>query len=176
MRIALLVALAVSMVAPSYPAAAQVAPTTPLPCADTIGGGDPPFSGYAKVLDQVWLPTRRALGSVRLVDPPAPSARWWSKQGLVVRAKATFTLTVPKAWRGRLAIGWGSPAQPSEMVTVSRCDVGGTWLAYAGGYWVSKPACVPLIVQSARHRKIVHVGVGAACRGQAPPPTHVPPE
>ena len=174
MKIVVLAAVALAVVTPASPASANpVASTTALPCDQSIGSNGPPFDGFAKVLGKVWLPTRHALGSVRLVDPPAPTARWWSKQGLVVRAKTTFTLAVPKAWRGRLAIGWAT--QPSERVTVAGCDPGGKWLAYAGGYWVSEPACVPLVVESNQLRKVVHIGVGAACRGQSPPPTYVPP-
>jgi hypothetical protein len=178
MRSALLAAVALAFLAPVDPAVASaVAPSTPLPCAQVIGSEDAPIDGYGKVLDKVWLPTRRSLGSVLLVDPPTPTTRWWSKQGLIIRAKTAFTLTVPKAWRERLAIGWGSPAQPSERITVADCDPspGVKWLAYAGGYWVNEPACVPLIVQAGRQRKVVHIGVGKACPGESPPPTFVPP-
>ena len=174
MRILSLAAVALALVAPSGAAAKPAGSTAALDCSQFIGADGPPIDGYAKVLGVAWLPTHRALGSVRLVDPPTPTARWWSKQGLVIKAGSTFTLAVPDAWQGRLAIGWGSPAQPSEEVTVSGCDSGGRWLAYAGGYWVSEPACVPLVVESGRRHKTVHIGVGAPCRGQTPPPTYVP--
>ena len=145
-----------------------------LRCTDLIGAPAlRDLTGYAAVLGRVALPTGRALGAERQPDSTAPATTYWAKQGLVVRSGARLKVVVPRAWRGRLAIGWGSPARPTQRLVVPGCEGGtapGGWLAYAGGFWVKAPACVPLIVEAGHHRQRVHVGVGAACPGQDPPP------
>lgn len=147
---------------PTAANAETVVPTTPLPCNQVIDTSGPPYSGWTKVLGKVWLP-RHTLGS-GTTDDVADGERHWFKQGLAIRAGSTLTLTVPDAWRGRLAIGWGSPAQPSEQVTIDGCRYArGKWLAYAGGYWVDRPACVPLVVSSGARRTTVHIPLGEDC-------------
>src|SRR5207244_2529360 len=103
-----------------------------------------------------------------------PGARLFAKNGLLIRAGASFDLVVPSGWEDRFAIGWGSPPTRATHVVVSGCDAGGVgikWLAFAGGYWVRRAACVPLIVQTTHKSRTVHIGVGAPCRGQRTPPT-----
>ena len=46
---------------------------------------------------------------------------------------------------------------------------GGKWLAYAGGYWIDHPACVPIIVRTGGKQQTVHIGIGTPCPGQQPP-------
>jgi hypothetical protein len=122
------------------------------------------------VLGRVALTTNRALPAGPSGESD-PATRLYAKNGLVVASDSTFQLVVPRAWRSRVAIGWGSGAPHVARFVIPRCDGGGAaWLAFAGGYWARDRACVPLLVQ-ARHRTVrVHVGVGAACPGQQPPP------
>ena len=160
---AILVGALVAVGVPGAAAAESVVPleTAALPCAQAIGIGNAPGATTAKVLNKVGLPRRTISSGGTTEFPEAP--RHWFKQGLVIRG-STFTLTVPDAWREHLAIGWGSPAQPSERVTVDGCTWGSAnWIAYAGGFWVDKNACVPLIVEAGGHRKTVHVSLGKSC-------------
>jgi hypothetical protein len=94
--------------------------------------------------------------------------RLFAKTGLVIRPGTTFELIVPARFTSRLSIGWGTP---SHRVVVSHCvgTGGGRWLAYAGGYWIDHPACVPVIVRAGGKQQQVHIGVGTACPGQRPP-------
>jgi hypothetical protein len=149
-----------------------------LPCGDQIDSqATPRLSGFATVLGDVALPTGKALGAVRLADTD-PSARYWAKQGIVVKAGAAFEMIVPPQWLGRLSFGWGSPATRTTHLIVSDCQwTAGPaqqgrrapWLAFAGGYWVRDPACVSLVVKAGARTQRVRVGVGAACPGQSPP-------
>ena len=96
--------------------------------------------------------------------------RLFAKTGLVIRAGTTFELIVPAPFTKRLSIGWGLPSRPHHRVVVNSCpDLGGGWLAYAGGYWIDHPACVPIIVRAGGKQQQVHIGVGKACPGQRPP-------
>jgi hypothetical protein len=96
--------------------------------------------------------------------------RLFAKTGLLIRPDATFELIVPAPFTSRLSIGWGSPGIPSHRVLVDNCaDTDGAWLAYAGGYWIDYPACVPVIVRAGGKQQEVHIGVGTACPGQRPP-------
>ena len=97
--------------------------------------------------------------------------RLFAKTGLLIKPDATFELIVPASFTSRLSIGWGSPGIPSHRVLVDNCadiggDTGGAWLAYAGGYWIDHPACVPVIVRAGGKQQEVHIGVGTACPGQ----------
>jgi hypothetical protein len=96
--------------------------------------------------------------------------RLFAKTGLLVRPGTTFELIVPGQFASRLSIGWGAPGTPSHRVLVGNCaGTGGGWLAYAGGYWVDHPACVPIIVRAGGKQQQVHIGIGTACPGQRPP-------
>jgi hypothetical protein len=104
--------------------------------------------------------------------------RLFAKTGLVIRPGSTFDLIIPAPFTNRLSIGWGLPGTPSHGVVVNNCpNRGGGWLAYAGGYWIDHPACVPIIVRAGGRQQQVHIGVGKACPGQRPPqgPTHALP-
>jgi hypothetical protein len=96
--------------------------------------------------------------------------RLFAKTGLVIRPGTTFELIVPARFTNRLRIGWGTPGTPSHRVVVNNCsNPGGGWLAYAGGYWIDHPACVPIIVRAGNKQQEVHIGVGTPCPGQRPP-------
>jgi hypothetical protein len=43
------------------------------------------------------------------------------------------------------------------------CAVDCGWLAFAGGYWVDAPACVPIVVRSQGREARARVAVGVAC-------------
>jgi hypothetical protein len=97
--------------------------------------------------------------------------RLFAKTGLVIKPGATFELIVPAPFARRLSIGWGLPGMPSHRVVVNSCpNPGGKWLAYAGGYWIDHPACVPIIVRAGGKQQTVYIGLGTPCPGQQPPP------
>jgi hypothetical protein len=144
---------------------------TTLTCARAIDGGPPP-SGYATVLDVVALPTRDALGASDSGDPTTPAL--FAETGLLVRAGRSFDLVVAPQPDNDVAIGWSNRSfRPGPRFTVPPCpDTYGTgWLAYPGGYWADRPLCLPLTVRADGREEQVHVGVGTACPGQAPPPS-----
>jgi hypothetical protein len=96
--------------------------------------------------------------------------RLFAKTGLLIRPGTTFELIVPARFTSQLSIGWGAPGTPSHRLLVDNCaSTGGGWLAYAGGYWIAHPACVPVIVKAGGKEQEVHIGVGTACPGQRPP-------
>jgi hypothetical protein len=147
-------------------------PATRLDCNKVVGSQRALNAGRTAVLGAVGLTTGRALqvGSSGAADP---TARWFAKDGLLVSGRS-FELVVPNAWRNRLSFSWGDGNTPrTQRLRVVGCKPvppQERWLAFVGGYFVPKPACVPVIVKTARASRRVHIGVGAPCRGQAPPP------
>src|SRR5262245_976402 len=72
-------------------------------------------AGYRVVLGVVSAPPA-ALPSVVHVPAFSPFP-YWRKAGMVIRASGKpVTVSVPKAWRRRVRIGWGNPASPSTVV------------------------------------------------------------
>jgi hypothetical protein len=149
-----------------------------LPCQDVIGAPEHPDPGYTIVLGRVALPTGYALQAAPSGEDDS-NTRLFAKQGLLVKPGSTFELIVPDEWKGRLTIGWGSPAQRTARLEVRGCQskssMATQWLAYAGGYWVRDPACVALIVKAAHKMQRVRIGVGEACPGQDPAHQSLPP-
>ena len=96
--------------------------------------------------------------------------RYWRKQGLVVREGAgPVTISVPPAWRGRVAIDWGNAGNggPFASVAFPRCGSNGrTGRAYVGGFSLVTPsACVPLLVRAGGRTATVLFGIGRRCPG-----------
>ena len=150
------------------PPNAGQAPSTPtvsgsVPCDQAIDAPVELPPDFVVVLDSVALPVGRTLQ----VNPAGSESELplFAKHGLVVRADATVELRVPSDWETRVQVGWGSPAAPGRVVTVSACPARGQapWLVYAGGYWVDSPACFPLIVRAQGRATQVRIGVGEDC-------------
>lgn len=152
-----------------------------LGCQDVIASEATPPSGSSIILDSVALPTGRALQA----SPSGvsdPNEKLFAKDGLLIRRGASFDLVVPEAWRGRLAVGWGSLSKPTShlhvpgcrptqrMPSSSRWALSDDWLVYPGGYSVSQAACVALVVRAGQTEQTVLIGVGAPCPGQSAPP------
>jgi hypothetical protein len=148
-------------------------PGTPtLTCGDYIGT-DPPIPGM-RIVDRVVAlpaaPRLAALGTAR-TGSADHAVRLFAKWGLSIRTGATFTLAVPPRLARVASIGWGSSVKPTRTLTVRSCGAGhARWLAYAGGYFVRHPLCLPLVVRTDGTRSLVHIGVGVGCPGQRPPP------
>jgi hypothetical protein len=158
---------------PRGPAMSSAAPTggSVLACGNYIDG-NAPVASLQTVLGVVALPASPgypALGTSLSGDGNG-ALRLFAKTGLVIKPGTTFELIVPARFANRLSIGWGLPGTPSHRVAVNNCsNPGGGWLAYAGGYWIDHPACVPIIVRAGSKQQEVHIGVGTPCPGQRPP-------
>jgi hypothetical protein len=98
--------------------------------------------------------------------------RYWQKHALFIRdGHQAVTITVPQAWRNRVAITWGVNAGivstlrlPGTLLTPG-CPAGPlTWNGYAGGFYLrSASACVPLVFAVGRRSAVARVGVGRRC-------------
>jgi hypothetical protein len=150
-------------------------------CQDVISSVRAPESDLSIVLDRAALPTINAL-QANASGESHPSARLFTKSLIMIRRGASFDLVVPDEWRGRLIIGWARQGRRGSHVRVPGCRPTHTlnpirdtddWLGYALGFWVSEPACVPLIVRAGQAESTVRVGLGASCPGQGPPPSPV---
>ncbi len=132
-----------------------------------------PTASLQIVLGVVALPTSPGYPALQTaLTGDAGSGRLFAKTGLLVKPGTTFELVVPADYTDQLGIGWGgAPSAPTSKLTVAECPNpgGADWLAYAGGYWIDHPACVPLIVKAGGKEQQVHIGLGTACPGQLPP-------
>ena len=144
-----------------------------LECDQAIGKVGVPPQDYEIVLDAVALPTADAATRALQAGPGSDGGvgdGWlFAKTGLLVRGTKASTLDVPNSERGRLLIGWGSPAHPTEHLTVAQCGHDDQWLAFAGGFWVPTAGCVAVDITAGSVVRRVMIGVGAPCDGQQPP-------
>jgi hypothetical protein len=135
-----------------------------VPCEDVIGTVAAPDPDLTVIDAAVALPAPAPLQASPVTI--TFGAALFAKSGLVVRRRARVSLRVLAPAAGRAWIGWGSPANPGQQAVVDGCDSAGAWLAFASGFWVRKPMCVPVGVQVARgveHR--VEIAVGTPCPG-----------
>lgn len=121
------------------------------------------------VLGVVALPASPAYPALQTARTGG-SPRLFAKTGLFAKPGVRFTISVPTRLVHRVHIGWGNPAPLSRTVVVPSCQgIAGEWLAYAGGYWVDRPACIAVVVRAKSGSRSVHVGLGKPCPGQRPP-------
>jgi len=153
---------AVAVLAAHAAATTERVPT--IPCTDVVGQAKTPRdSGYRVVLDVVSAPPARLMQVVATGERPWA---YWRKAGLVVRAGgSTVAVSVPRAWRSRAAVMWGSSG-PVPALRIAACpSPAGVWNAYAGGFLIrTRRECVPLTFTVAGRSKTIRFGVGGACR------------
>jgi hypothetical protein len=140
--------------------------TDVVPCSIAIRHSQRPTAvrGLHLVLGRVWMPAR----TVQL-GRAAPGWDRFAKIGLVVHAGPPLLLEVPRHWRGVYALEYApkhvqTVADGSTRLSVHACATTlGAWSAYAGGYVVKRPMCVPLIVRANRRTATVHIAIGRSC-------------
>jgi hypothetical protein len=147
-----------------------------LVCNQAIDHSDPASTGLHVVLGVVALPTAPNHETLQTSRTGMHGRlRLFAKTGLVIKPHTRFELVLGARQRRRMAISWGNAdtSPPRGRLIVNDCGRGETtgskWLVYAGGYYVSHPACLPLVVVAGGRRQRVRIGVGAPCPGQRPP-------
>jgi hypothetical protein len=87
---------------------------------------------------------------------------YWRKAGLLVRGNARdVTISVPPAWRTRVAITWGDSGVVSSL-RIAPCSTH-RWNVYTGGFYVRKPACVPLVIRVGTRTTETRFAIGRPC-------------
>ena len=110
------------------------------------------------LFDSVAVPQRSLLQVARA----GGRLPYWRKAGLLVRANTRdVTISVPLAWRTRVAITWGDSGVVSSL-RVAACATH-RWNVYTGGFYVRRPACVPLDIRVDTRTTRVRFGIGRAC-------------
>jgi hypothetical protein len=148
---------------------AQMAPADPsrtVSCREVILAVKFPYKdSYRLVLGVVSAPPtylRQVLPSGNEVWP------FHRKAGLVVTGRVPVRISVPKAWRSRVAIMWGNKPGFFRSLRIAGCPPQQgvrKGRAYAGGFYLkSRAACVPLIFQVGKRTATVRFGLGRACR------------
>jgi hypothetical protein len=101
---------------------------------------------------------------------PTESTPWtfFSKWGLVIRAGAggDVSVTVPAAWRRRVAISWGNNQhRVFHTLRFRRCaGDAARGSVYAGGFFLRRAAeCVPLRVRVGTRTRLVWFGIVRRC-------------
>jgi hypothetical protein len=125
------------------------------------------------VLRRVWLPK----ASVNFGWPRKPNARGterFLKHGIIVTAGSPVTLRIPTSAYSIYAFDFDS-THAANTVAANRTELiihpcppreslsGAT--AWPGGYLVTRPACVPLIVAADGHSTEIRLALGRRCHG-----------
>ena len=157
---------------PSSPVASRRVPAEAaaggtVSCADVIGTVSAPDPDLTVIGDAVAVPAatgRSGPLQVSADHDDGTGAKLCAKSGLVVRRGAEVRLRVLAPAAGRAWIGWGSPGVVGRHALVDGCDGSGAWIAFAGGYWVRSPMCVPVGIRVAGGvEQRVNIPVGAPC-------------
>jgi hypothetical protein len=142
-------------------------PQRTIPCGDSIQIVQFPYpgkSGLMTVLGAVSVPGA-PLG--RANGPRETAWPYFAKQGIVVKSGASVTITVPRAWRERVAISWGNNVhRVFHTIRIAACaHIPRRGYAYPGGFYLRRPsACVPLIFVVGGRRQEIWFGIGRSCR------------
>jgi len=150
-------------------------PAAVVRCGTSVGSSTEAGKDRTVVLGRVGVTTRQTLQVSRSGETD-PSAALFAKDGLLVKENLPVQLIVPRAWRNRLSIEWGNSGL-TDHLRVERCPGSEgrgafnseepgphlPWNAWAGGYFVPKASCVPLIVKAGGVTRRVRIGVGTRC-------------
>ncbi|BCJ40562.1 hypothetical protein Aiant_12190 [Actinoplanes ianthinogenes] len=154
----LLAACSASPVPASSPSA-TISAGPRLDCAAPIETLDVPPAGYVALLDAVAL----ASGALQANDA-GEGKLLFAKTGLLVRSGRAAELIVPAA---RAEVEWGNTGhhgRTSHLIIPSCPKSGaGDWQVYPGGYYVTKPQCLPVEVHAGGRIATVRVQVGTSC-------------
>jgi hypothetical protein len=136
-------------------------------CDDAAGSVSRPGGTlYGKRLSLSW--GRRATKLVPIQNVRFP---FTSSLPISVRAGGrAFTIEIAPAWHQPAGMAWDNrgDAKPriAHGVRVEPCPGGdklSVWLAYPGGFYVARPACLPIVITIGATRYRARVPLGRAC-------------
>lgn len=133
-----------------------------LTCLQSIYPSGTPSRDERVVFEAVTLPRP----TLRLhLEARAPGKWRFAKHGFRVRQGRTVTLTVPVAFRSQGLLGAAYVPGDVSSIIFEACpaDHLGDWTAWAGGYAVPAPVCLPLVVRSEGRSTRVQISVGRYC-------------
>lgn len=140
-------------------------------CTVSVGARQEPPADYRLMGEDVAIPDRTVL-PVEESGEADPAARLFAKWGLIVRAGAVVDLRVAPGWEDRARLAWGTYTEPAVSAHVRACapaDDQPQWLAFVGGTYVARAACVPLTIRSRGQTTLVRLGIGVPCDGTGTP-------
>jgi hypothetical protein len=140
-------------------------------CEEVIDTVRFPHVGNVRYPRQLVLGTVSAPGRHVPQSSPTGEQPWthFSKSGMVIRGGpgADVSVTVPRAWRSRVSISWGSAGHAVyHTLRFRRCGAdAGQGNAYAGGFFLRREGdCVPLRFRVGTRTKLVWFGIVRRCR------------
>ena len=142
-----------------------------VPCSIAIDAVDdigPPYfahgsdGGFIALPSEGWLPSRTLqLGRMGSEGSEFEGFRF-AKFGLVVRRDRVVSLEVVNS-RAEAVLEYVHPDTPARVLRVGPCRSDhGEWVVFAGGMWVTEPACVELVAASDDERLLVRLAVASA--------------
>ena len=141
-----------------------------VPCAEMIDTVRFPHVGNVDYPRQLVLAAASAPGRFVPQSSPTGSPPWthFSKSGMVIRGGpgADVSVSVPRAWRNRVAISWGNAGHAAyHTLRFRRCGDDATrGHAYAGGFFLRQAAsCVPLRFRVGTRTRLVWFGIVRRC-------------
>lgn len=151
----------------ALPSHASVGTAADFGCASFIDHVAAPPEGYQIFADAVALnvdPTQMTLPGRRNAGDG-----YFVKTGLLIRpAQATLVSVAPNV-ADKVTIGWGTVRAEDDAtaLVIPVCpgptNAGSQWLVYAGGFYVDRAVCVPLLVRSRDLAVTARIPVGAPC-------------
>jgi hypothetical protein len=143
-------------------------------CGAIIDSSDEVPEGFeATVLDSVSFPTYALDAGVRRgAEGTDLEGLTFSKSGLIVRAEREVLIEVADDGDARVALDWPPTEAPrvGGSLSVGPCSgsdsqqaTDAEWVVFAGGVWLSTPACVTLRVTSEGDSATHPLGIGTPC-------------
>jgi hypothetical protein len=124
-----------------------------------------PTPAQRLVLNRVWLPRAAVVLGRNAWRRIATGQRAFIKFGVGVTPGQRVEIEVPGSSRTSYALAFhGTGRDGVEQLRLAPCTRGkGTYTVWAGGYLVTRPACVPLIVRVGLRVTRVSLALGRRC-------------
>jgi hypothetical protein len=138
-----------------------------VPCTDVIGQqASGTVGGNRVVLGLVSVPPARI---ERGATSGIAAWKYFSKWGMAIRSDTAVTVSVPRAWRTRVAVTWGASTTIGASIHFAPCPralapARRPWSAYPGGFFMNTPTgCVPLTITADHKSRTLRFGIGKRC-------------
>ena len=137
------------------------APTPSVDCAQINDERAAPSPDLRVLFDRVAVAPQDYWGQQPV--PSAPLGYWAKAPVLVKSGDQPVSITVPPEWQKRAAITWGDSGIVRALRISGCASPARTWFFYAGGFYLTHPACVPLTIRVGDKAATVRFAIGRTC-------------